>query len=95
MTRERETVAAAASGPASGSAAGRRTWRFVGLRWKLLLGFTLVFSLLTGGIFYWFYQFSSERALKRVHDDLVRTLVGAVGGVDVDQLLDLVGGVAG
>lgn len=89
MTRERETVAAAASGPASGSAAGRRTWRFVGLRWKLLLGFTLVFSLLTGGIFYWFYQFSSERALKRVHDDLVRTLVGAVGGVDVDQLLDL------
>lgn len=63
--------------------------RYVGLRWKLLLGFTLVFSLLTAGIFYWFYSFTSERMLQRVHDDLLRTLDGALAGVDVAGLLEL------
>lgn len=68
---------------------GGRGWRFVSLRWKLLLGFTVVFTLFMGGIFLWFYAFTSERALQRVHDDLLSTITGAAEGVDVEQLLAL------
>ena len=86
MSSKRATALEQGSGQVGPRA---RHWRFVSLRWKLLLGFTVVFTPLTGGIFYWFYSFTNERVVRRVHDDLLRTLTGAVAGVDVEQLLAL------
>jgi len=55
---------------------------FIGLRWKLLLGFSLVFSVFFIGAFAWFYQYSTERALSRIRQDLEDTLRGTIAGIN-------------
>lgn len=62
---------------------------FISLRWKLLIGFTLVFSGVFAGAFYWFYTFSTQKAISRLEEDLVNTTIGTAEGVDVSELLDL------
>jgi HAMP domain-containing protein len=62
---------------------------FISLRWKLLIGFTLVFSGVFAGAFYWFYTFSTQKAISRLEEDLVNTTIGTADGVDVPELLDL------
>jgi signal transduction histidine kinase len=61
----------------------------VSLRVKLLVGFSIVFSLVFAGAFYWFYNFATEKSLNRLRSDMRATLEGAVTGVDVDDLRDL------
>ncbi len=60
--------------------------KFVSLRLKLLVGFTVLFSVVFAGAFYWFYTYATASALKRVEEDLVNTLHGAAAGVDGDAL---------
>ena len=60
---------------------------YFSLRWKLLLGFTLIFSVVFAVAFYWFYQFATNAALNRIQDDLTSTLSGAAAGVNTDELL--------
>ena len=68
----------------------------VSLRLKLLVGFTLVFSLVFAAAFYWFYQFGTQMALGRIEEDLKVTLRGVLDGVNGDQFEALVKeGVAG
>ena len=55
---------------------------FVSLRWKLVIGFSLVFTVIFTGSYYWFYAFSTERALERIRSDLHDTLQGAAAGLD-------------
>jgi HAMP domain-containing protein len=55
------------------------------LRWKLLIGFTLVFSAVFAAAYYWFYTFSTQMALGRIEEDMVDTLHAAVAGVDGDE----------
>jgi HAMP domain-containing protein len=62
---------------------------FLSLRWKLVLGFTLVFSLVFAGAYYWFYTFSTERALDRIRDELQNTIEGAATGLSGESLLRL------
>jgi len=62
---------------------------FISLRWKLLIGFTLLFTVVFAGAFYWFYTFATARAEERIKDDLIDTLKGAAGGVNGDELLAL------
>ncbi|HTX91954.1 MAG TPA: HAMP domain-containing protein [Anaerolineales bacterium] len=59
---------------------------FVSLRWKLLIGFTLLFSLVFALAFYWFYTFATQQALTRIRADLLDVLQGAAGYVDGDTL---------
>ncbi|MCW6036429.1 hypothetical protein K4A83_09120 [Spirulina subsalsa FACHB-351] len=59
------------------------------LRWKLLLGFTLLFSGVFTVAFYWFYTFSTEKALERLKVDLQNTALGAVKKVHGDESLQL------
>lgn len=61
---------------------------FVGLRVRLLVGFTFAFSGVFSIAFYWFYNFASERAMDRIEDDLKATIQGAAQHVDIPQLLD-------
>lgn len=63
--------------------------RYLSLRLKLLIGFTLVFSLIFAGAFLWFYNFATEQALMRITEDLVDTMHAAVDGIDGDQLREL------
>ena len=62
---------------------------FVSIRLKLLIGFTLIFSIVFVVAFFWFYQFATELAMKRITQDLVDTLNGAVELIDGDQLQEL------
>ncbi|GAB4378320.1 MAG: hypothetical protein Kow00121_29880 [Elainellaceae cyanobacterium] len=61
----------------------------ISLRWKLLIGFTLIFSGVFAGAFYWFYSFSTQKAISRLEEDLVNTAIGTAEKVDVAELLSL------
>jgi HAMP domain-containing protein len=63
--------------------------RYLSLRLKLLIGFTLVFSLTFAGAFLWFFNFATQQALMRITEDLVDTMHAAVEGIDGDQLAEL------
>jgi HAMP domain-containing protein len=63
--------------------------RFISLRVKLLVGFTVLFSVVFALAFYWFYNFATEQAMVRIQEDLVDTLNGAVAGVDAEQFVAL------
>lgn len=56
----------------------------ISLQWKLLVGFSLVFTLVFSGAYYWFYNFSTQMALGRIQEDLADTLAAAIEGVDGD-----------
>lgn len=62
---------------------------YVSLRLKLLAGFTLIFSLVFAGAFYWFLSFATDQALTRIKQDLLDTLKGAAAGVNGDELVAL------
>jgi hypothetical protein len=62
---------------------------FVSLSLKMLILFTLVFSVIFAVAFFWFYRFATDMALERITQDMVITLQGAAGGVDGDELATL------
>lgn len=61
----------------------------VSLRIKLLVGFSVVFSLVFAGAFYWFYTFTTDKVITRLRSDMRSTLAGTAKGMDVDQVLAL------
>jgi HAMP domain-containing protein len=75
---------------------------FISLRVQLLLAFLILFGVLAGGIFYWFYTFSDDLVTKRFYDfstnaamdrlqeDLNTLLVGVSAQIDGDQFQALV-----
>lgn len=68
---------------------GTQKRRTISLMWKLLIGFTLVFSVVFAAAFYWFLTYSTDAALEKIQDDLVNTVTGAAKGVDTEELLAL------
>src|SRR5512137_1347048 len=63
--------------------------RFFSLRWKLLVGFTLLFSIVFALAFYWFYTFATQQALARIRADLLDTLQGASVQISGDLLISV------
>lgn len=63
--------------------------RPISLRAKLLIGFSMVFSVVFAGTFYWFYTFTTEKTLSRLRTTMEDTLKGAVEGTDVEELMAL------
>jgi hypothetical protein len=63
--------------------------RFISLRWKLIFWFTLLFSVVFGMAFYWFFTFAENLALNKIEDDLVNTLIAAADGVNGDLMVSL------
>ncbi|MCC7452134.1 MAG: HAMP domain-containing protein [Anaerolineae bacterium] len=55
---------------------------FISLRLRLLIFFTVIFVVVFAGVFYWFYDFSTQKALSLLGADIVSTLNGTVGGID-------------
>lgn len=64
--------------------------RLGGLRAKVVLGFTLIFTLVFGIAYYWFYSFATTLAIQRVAEDLQGTLEGAAALIDGDAVADLI-----
>lgn len=63
--------------------------KLVSLRVKILLGFSMVFSVVFAGTFCWFYTFSTEKSLSRLRADMKATLMGAAQGIDIEELSGL------
>lgn len=59
--------------------------RFLSLRFKLLILFTLLFSVIFAGTYYWFYTFVSDVAETQIREDLTGTLLAAASGIDGDK----------
>lgn len=76
--------------PAIEASGARTPTPYLSLRWKLMIGFALAFTIVFGAACYWFYSFSNRSALDRVHQDLLATLQGAAAGVDVEAVANLV-----
>lgn len=56
---------------------------------KLLITFTVLFSLIFTGIFFWFYDFATNRALDRLEEDLMVLVDGAANGINGDRFQEL------
>ncbi|GAB4378947.1 MAG: hypothetical protein Kow00121_31860 [Elainellaceae cyanobacterium] len=63
--------------------------QFVSLRFKLLVGFTIVYSIVFAAAYGWFYRYSTDRAMQRIRQDLVDTLEGTVTGIDAEEFQTL------
>jgi len=66
-----------------------KTSRWTSLRVQLVVGFTLLFSVVFAAAFYWFYQFATDMALRRIATDLTARLNGAAAGINGDDLVAL------
>ena len=62
---------------------------FMSLRVKLLIGFTLIFTVVFLGVFFWFDRFAEDIALQRIQEDMVDTLNAASVGLDGNELITL------
>ena len=62
---------------------------FISLRFKLIIAFTVLFSVVFAASYYWFYTSSVERALARVTTDLNVILTGAAAKINGDDLQQL------
>jgi hypothetical protein len=67
----------------------KRKRPFLSLRFKLLFGFTLTFSCVFAGAYYWFYRYSTSTSLNRIKEELIWSLEGASSQIDGDILLAL------
>lgn len=63
--------------------------RFVSLRLKLLIGFTVIFSGVFAAAFYWFYNFSTAKIMTRLFADMHDTAMGTSEEIDIDDLVSL------
>jgi methyl-accepting chemotaxis protein len=63
--------------------------RFVSLRWKLLIGFTVVFSIVFFAAFYWFLTYSLKTLENQIAEDLKSTHAGASLGIPGDLVVEL------
>ena len=60
------------------------------LSWKLIVAFSLVFSVVFALAFWWFYDFSTKTALDQITQDMTTTLTATIDGIDGDQFDALV-----
>ena len=63
---------------------------YVSLQAKLLVGFTLLFTVVFALAFYWFYHFTTQMSMNRVSDDLEVLLLGTAAKVNGDEFQALV-----
>lgn len=62
---------------------------FIGSQLMLLGGFTLLFTVVFAGAFYWFYRYSESIAINRLRQELLNTVSAAASGVDIDEFVGL------
>ena len=75
--------------PAVADAGEDREPIFISLRWKVLLGFTIIFTLVYFIALSIFTDISVTAADRQIQADLTQSMEGAAEGIDVDLLLEL------
>lgn len=63
--------------------------RFLSLRLKIWIGFTLIFIPIFIGSYVWFYNYTRDRVFQTITDDLSQTLHGALAGLDREGFVQL------
>ncbi len=71
----------------------KATGKFIGVRTKLMVSFTLIFTVVFAVAYYWFYTFATDSAMGRITEDLIGTIRGAtesgiLGENDAVQTID-------
>ncbi|HEY9647297.1 MAG TPA: hypothetical protein V6C88_13045 [Chroococcidiopsis sp.] len=59
--------------------------RFLSLQTKIWIGFTLIFTPVFAGSYYWFYQYTTTRVLQSITTNLANTIEGTVKTIDLDD----------
>src|SRR5512134_2548548 len=62
---------------------------FISSRVRLLIGFTLLFTVVFAGAFYWFYVYSTTVAMNRLKQEVLDMVQGSAEGVAVDEFVAL------
>ncbi len=67
--------------------------RFFSLQTKLIVGFTLIFTIVFAFTYYWFYDFAQREAMDQIKEGLHDTIIGAtetgiLGEDDVTQIIN-------
>ena len=73
------------------ASSSRRSRLTVSLSGKLLIAFSLVFSVMFALAFAWFDRFTTQSALEQIREDMTNTLHAAIAGIDGDEFEALVG----
>lgn len=76
--------------PTTETAALKPKGRFVSLAFRLLAAFSILFAIVFGGAYYWFYTFSTGVAMDRLEEDLGVFVTGVAGQINGDDFTDLV-----
>ena len=58
---------------------------FISIRSKMLILFTLLFSIVFAAAFYWFYTFTTQLALDNLYENLLAAAYTAANGIDGDM----------
>jgi hypothetical protein len=63
--------------------------RYLSLRIKIWIGFTLIFTPVFIASYIWFYLYTTQKVLNNISGTLVDTVEGAVKGMDIDSFVNL------
>jgi len=68
--------------------------RFVSLQFKLIVGFTLIFTIVFASTYYWFYDFAQREAMQQIKQGLYDTIIGATesGILGTDDKVQIING---
>jgi HAMP domain-containing protein len=67
----------------------RQPVRFMSIKAKLLIVFTLLFTGFFGTLFFVFYNFAMDQAVQRMREELVDSLEAAAAGMQAEDVLQL------
>jgi hypothetical protein len=75
----------------------KRQPRFINLQTKLIVGFTLVFTIVFASTYYWFYTFARNEARFQIKEDLYHTIKGStetgnLGDLIFEKKIDVING---
>lgn len=72
----------------------RSSARFISLQTKLIVGFTLIFTVVFASTYYWFYDFAQREAMNQIKEGLYDTIIGATqtGILDVNDNVQIING---
>lgn len=68
--------------------------RFISLQFKIIVGFTLIFTVVFAPTYYWFYRFAENEAMGQIKEGLNDTIVGATqsGILGEDDKIQIING---
>lgn len=73
---------------------GKLKGKFISLQTKLIVGFTLIFTVVFASTYYWFYDFAQKEAMNQIKEGLYDTIIGATrtGILDKGDTVQIIDG---